>query len=122
MRIDKFLWSVRLFKTRTLATKACSNKRVKIKDQVVKPGKIVEPNVQVSVKTYSVWRTYEVMDVPKNRVGPKLVSGLINEITSVEILEQIEEIRESNRNKHAWGRKGRPTKKFRRDIDNIEWS
>ncbi len=119
MRLDKFIWAVRFFKTRSIASIECQAYHVKLNNNDAKPSKEVSPGDVISVKVRPIWRTYKVLDIPKSRVGAKLVPDYIIETTSEEDLEQLKLFQEHNRvNKHL-GIKGRPTKKQRRDLDGL---
>ncbi|MBO8432254.1 MAG: RNA-binding S4 domain-containing protein, partial [Bacteroidetes bacterium] len=69
MRIDKYLWSIRLFKTRTEASEACRLGRVRIGDDIVKAAKELKPGDVVNLNRHGVILSYKVLDFPKNRVG-----------------------------------------------------
>ena len=119
MRIDKFLWTIRLFKTRSLATKACQNKLVMLHNELIKPSKLITANDIIAVKDLSLWRSYKIIQVPKNRIGAKLVPEHLIELTSLNELEKLNQIKETNRKNKFLGIKGRPTKKDRRDLDKF---
>lgn len=119
MRIDKFIWAVRLFKTRTLASKACDGDKVKFNGVFIKPSKMVALGNEVAIKAIPIWRTYKVLDIPKSRVGAKLVTQYIIETTSEADLAQLELIQQQNHQNKVMGIKGRPTKKVRRDLDKL---
>lgn len=119
MRIDKFLWCVRLFKTRAQASKACSSKSVLLLKEKAKPGKIVVAGNLISIKQNPIWREFEILDIPKSRVGPKLVSLFLNETTSSEKLALLKEIQIHNQSNRQVGLKGRPSKRDRRELDKI---
>lgn len=119
MRIDKFIWTVRLFKTRSLATKMCVAQKVQLNDGFIKPSKDVIVGDEISIKTIAIWRTFKVLDFPKSRVGAKLVSTYIIETTPLDDLEQLQQVEEMNRQNKVLGIKGRPTKKDRRDLDRL---
>ena len=117
MRIDKFLWCVRLYKTRSLATDACRRGHVLCPDTaVVKPSHEVQIGDRIAVRTAPIWRRFIVLAIPESRVGAKLVPSLVIDITPWEDLEK----QELARRTRALGRSagtGRPTKRERRDID-----
>ena len=73
MRIDKFLWCVRYFKTRSLATNACKKGKVKVNDQVVKPSREVYPTEKITVRINQVNYQLTILELPKSRMGAKLV-------------------------------------------------
>lgn len=118
MRIDKFLWCVRYFKTRSLATHACKQGKIKIEGNSVKPSREVYPTDKISVRKNQIDYQLEVLDLPASRVGAKLVNLYIVDTTPKEAFEKLELLKYS---KDYYRKKGtgRPTKKDRRDID--EW-
>jgi len=77
MRIDKWLWTVRLFKSRSLATSACKEKRVKIAGQNIKPAREIKIGEEVEVAIGFKWKTFKVLDLPKNRLPAKLTPDYI---------------------------------------------
>lgn len=116
MRVDKFLWCTRYFKTRSLATEACKKGHVRINDTQVKPARDVYPTDKITVRKNQINYIIQVIDIPDNRVGAKLVDIYRKDITPKESFEHIELLKYSKdyyRKKGA----GRPTKKDRRDID-----
>lgn len=118
MRIDKFLWCVRYFKTRSIATAACRQGKVKIDSANVKASREVYPNDKITVRKNQIDYQIEVLDLPPSRVGAKLVNLYINDITPKEAFEKLELLKYS-RDYYRKKGTGRPTKKDRRDID--EW-
>lgn len=117
MRIDKFIWAVRLFKTRTLASKACDAEKVKLNGVFVKPSKVVATGNEIAIKVIPIWRTFKVLELPKSRLGAKLVAQHLMEITPEADLALLEQIQLQNHQNKVLGIKGRPTKKVRRDLD-----
>ena len=117
MRLDKFLWCVRLHKTRSLATEACRKGRVQLNGAEAKPAAEVKVGDEVAVRRPPIWRRFRVLDLPAGRVGAKLVPGLIEDITPLEDLEK-EELARRTRPEEAFLR-GRPTKQQRRHIDRF---
>ena len=117
MRVDKFLWCVRYFKTRSLATNACKTGKVKIKGDNVKPSREVFPQDKITVRKNQINHQIDVLDVPTSRLGAKLVGLYVNDITPKEEFEKTELLKYS---KDYYRKKGvgRPTKKDRRDIDD----
>ena len=120
MRIDKYIWCIRIFKTRSLATKACNEGKVLLNNNVVKPGKIIKENDIISVKTIPIWRLFKVLDFPKSRINAKLVSDYAIEITSEDDLFKLKEYQNINKQNKYLGIKGRPTKKDRRNINKLK--
>ena len=120
MRIDKYLWAIRAFKTRNQAAEACKKGHVKINDVNSKASKEVFGGEQVVYRKNQIYHTLEVLDTPKSRVGAKLVPQYMKDKTPVEELKRLELVKYSSdyyRNKGE----GRPTKKDRRDIDDYFW-
>lgn len=117
-RIDKFLWSVRLYKTRLLATEACKKGRVLIDGIPAKPSRVVKLKETIEVRKPPVVYSYIVKDFPKSRVSAKIVTEFAQDITSPEELKKLE-VNESFFVKRDRGT-GRPTKKERRTIDKLK--
>ncbi len=118
MRIDKFLWCVRYFKTRSLATEAVKKNRVWINDELAKPSKEVLPGDRVKVRKNQIFYEFEVLQIPKSRMGAKLVTLYIKDKTSQEQLDQLE-LRKSSQDYYREKGEGRPTKKDRRELDDF---
>jgi ribosome-associated heat shock protein Hsp15 len=118
VRIDKWLWAVRFFKTRSSATEACKKGRVMIGDIQVKPSRMIKAGDILKIKKPPVAYTYKVLQLSEKRMGAKLVSDFVLDMTPSEEL-QILEIQKNM----AWLKRdpgaGRPTKKERRDLDNF---
>lgn len=119
MRIDKYIWAVRLAKSRSISAKMCSNENVMVNDQFVKGSKDIKIGNTFGIKVNPIWRTYKVLDIPKSRVGAKLVADLIIETTPQVDLDFLKSIEDHNRLNKSLGIKGRPTKKDRRDINDF---
>jgi len=115
VRIDKWLWAVRLFKTRSQATDACRAGKVKINDDAVKPSRELKTDQVVSIHLGPITKTVKVIQLLEKRVGAKLVPDYMQDLTPAEEYHKLELIRENPLAK----RKGRPTKRDRREID--EW-
>ena len=117
MRVDKYLWCVRYFKTRSIATNACKKGQVKINDVAVKPSREVFPSDTIQIRKNQVNYIIEVLDHPPSRVGAKLVGLYYVDKTPAENLEKLDLLKYS---KDYYRKKGtgRPTKKDRRDIDD----
>lgn len=118
VRIDKFLWAVRLFKTRSLATEACKKGRVQMGGLPVKSSRMVKKGDEISVKEPPIYRTYKVLDISEKRMGAKLTPGFIADITPADQLELLELTHLANKLNRQRGL-GRPTKKDRREIDSF---
>ncbi len=119
IRIDKWLWAVRIYKTRSQAAEACKGGRVLIDEQAVKPSRTVRKGQVIQISVPPMTRTLEVKELLKNRVGAKLVSDYMTDLTPPEEFEKVEMIRQM---KTEWRDRGagRPTKKERRDIDRLK--
>lgn len=117
MRVDKFLWCVRYFKTRSIATDACKQGKVRVNDAVVKPSREVYPTDKVSVRKNQINYQIEILDLPPSRVGAKLVNIYINDVTPKEEFEKLELLKYSQDYYRKKGT-GRPTKKDRRELDD----
>lgn len=118
-RIDKWLWTVRIFKTRTIAAEACKKGRVTINQTEAKASKEVKVGDSVTVRKPPVNYSFTVKGIPKNRVGAKLLPDYIENITPEDELQKLEPgflafqgIRERGT--------GRPTKKERRLLDSAK--
>ena len=119
VRIDKFLWAVRLFKTRSLAAEACKKGRVMIDDQPVKSSRQIRRGDEISIKVPPAVKTYKVLDLSEKRMGAKLVPDYLEETTpqgEIDLLEKARMVRKMDRPKGT----GRPTKKERRDLDQLD--
>jgi ribosome-associated heat shock protein Hsp15 len=118
MRIDKYLWCVRYFKTRSLATAACKKGHIRINEDVVKPSREVYPNDKIQLRKDQINYSLRVNDIPPNRVGAKLVDIYRTDTTPKEAFAANELLKYS---KDYYRKKGtgRPTKKDRRNIDDF---
>ncbi|GMN07169.1 RNA-binding S4 domain-containing protein [Croceitalea sp. MTPC5] len=117
MRIDKFLWCTRYFKTRNIATTACKKGQVKVNDTVVKPSREVYPMDKLVVRKNQINYQLTVLDLPTSRVGAKLVNVYRKDTTPKEAFENNELLKYAKDHYRKKGM-GRPTKKDRRDIDD----
>lgn len=118
MRVDKFLWCIRYYKTRTIASTACKKGHVKVNEDVVKPSREVYPQDTIEIRKDQINYKLKVNDIPKSRVGAKLVDIYRIDLTSKEQFKAKELLKYS---KDYYRKKGtgRPTKKDRRDIDDF---
>lgn len=119
LRIDKWLWCARLFKTRTLAADACKGGKVKIDDCSIKPSRDVKVGELIQVQLGQLHKVVEVKSIPKSRVSPKQVEEVYIDRTSKEEYERIEFLHAFKVEYRDRGA-GRPTKKDRRIIDKIK--
>lgn len=118
VRIDKWLWAVRLFKTRALAAEACKKGKVLIKGIEAKPSRNVKVGDVVCVKRNPVLFSFELLRLAENRMGAKLVPEFIRNVTTQDQLELYELAKVAAQNNRDRGT-GRPTKKERRDIEDF---
>ncbi len=118
VRIDKWLWAVRLYKTRSLATEECGKGRVMIDGMPAKASREVKIGDKIQIRKPPIVRSYEVLAISEKRMAAKLVEGFVRDITppeQLEILEMQKHMSWFQREKGA----GRPTKKERRDLDDF---
>lgn len=117
-RIDKWLWAVRVFKTRTIAAEACKKGRVSINGSQVKPARMVKPGDVIQVKKSPITYSFKVLQAIEKRVGAKIVSEFMENVTTPNQYELLEMSKISGFVGRAKGT-GRPTKKDRRDLDDF---
>lgn len=117
MRIDKYLWCTRYFKTRNMATVACQKGQVRINGQVVKPSRDVYPMDTIVVRKNQIDYHMEVIGTPDSRVGAKLVDLYRKDTTPEENLE-VNDLLKYSKDYYRKKGTGRPTKKDRRDIED----
>ena len=117
MRIDKYLWSVRFYKTRTIATEEIKKNRVSIGENVVKSSKEVKAGDIIKIRKNQIDYKIKVLDIPKSRVGAKLVPLYVIDMTEKDQYE-ILKMRKSTQDFYRQKGVGRPTKKDRRDMDD----
>jgi len=118
-RIDKWLWAVRVFKTRTQAADACKGGKVKMDGLNVKASREVKEGDEIDIQQGIIKKSLRVKVAAKNRVSAKLVSDLAEDITPAEEYEKLDMLRQLNHEKRDRGA-GRPTKRDRRDIDRLK--
>lgn len=118
MRIDKFLWCVRYFKTRSQATQACKKGHISINGDKVKASREVYPTDKIKVRKNQIDYQVEVLDIPKSRVGAKLTNIYRHDKTPKNQFKAQEALKYSQDYYRKKGT-GRPTKKDRRDIDEF---
>ena len=121
VRIDKWLWSVRIFKSRTMATDACKSGKVRINELSVKPSSSVDVNDKVYVRKNGFNLEYQVLELIQKRVGAPIAQKCYINLTPEEELNKfndwyIGKAKAEIREKGA----GRPTKKDRREIDDYK--
>ena len=118
VRIDKWLWAVRVFKTRTIAAEACKKGRVYVDNNSVKPARMIRIGDIVQVKKPPVTYSFKVIDISQKRMGAKLVSNFMENVTPPEEYEILEMNKLSGFVDRQRGT-GRPTKKDRRDLEEF---
>lgn len=118
MRVDKFLWSVRYFKTRSKATDAAKKNSIRVNGDVVKPARDVYPGDTIELRQDQITYVVEVLDLPANRVGAKLVALYCADRTPKERFEARDLVR-LNQDYYRRRGEGRPTKKDRRELGDI---
>jgi ribosome-associated heat shock protein Hsp15 len=119
VRIDKWLWAVRIFKTRSQATLACKSGKVKINDANAKPSREVRTGEIISVNLSSLQKKVKVTALLSNRVSAKLVENYVEDLTPPEEYEELKMKREVGFEFRLRGI-GRPTKKERREIEILK--
>lgn len=117
-RIDKWLWMVRVFKTRTIASDACNAGKVKINDNNAKPSKEIQIGQHIQVRLGQLQKQIVVVDIPKNRIPAKLVPDFYQDITPIEEYERIKMLH--SRFEFRENGLGRPTKRDRRQLDYLK--
>ena len=117
-RIDKWMWAVRIFKTRTIAAEACKKGRITINGALAKAARMVKPGDVVQVRKPPITYSFKVLQAIEKRVGAKLVNDMMENITPPEQYELLEMNRISGFINRAKGT-GRPTKKDRRDLEEF---
>lgn len=117
MRIDKYLWCIRVFKTRSIATDAVKKGHIQVNNQQAKASRDVFAGDKISVRKDQINYQYLVLDLPPSRVGAKLVDMYRKDETPPEAFEHLELLKLAKEHYRAKGQ-GRPTKKDRREIDD----
>lgn len=118
MRIDKYLWAIRIFKSRNAASIACKKGHVQIGGQNAKPSREIFVSDTISVRLQQLTTVLYIIDLPKSRVGAKLVSQYCKNVTSEASIELRKSIAENQRLSGIKGA-GRPSKKDRRDLEDF---
>jgi len=121
VRIDKWLWAIRIYKTRSLASEACRGGKVKMNGKDLKPSKEVKINEIYSLQIAQITKTIKVIVLTHKRLSPKLVMNYFEDLTPKEEYQRplvLKNLQFVKRNKGT----GRPTKKERRELDDLtEW-
>ena len=118
LRIDKYVWAVRLTKTRSQASELISKGKIKINEIDVKPSRDIKMGDTINIHKNSAVFSYKVLELLEKRVGPKLVSIYIEDITPMEEVEKFKSYQEAQRVYRDMGT-GRPSKKDRRMLDDF---
>jgi ribosome-associated heat shock protein Hsp15 len=119
LRIDKFLWAVRIYKTRTIAAEACSKGQVTINDMTVKPSRHINIGEIIMIRKPPMVLTYEVKGLLHTRLSAEKVKEYITELTPEEEFRKVEIMRLQKNEVRDRGT-GRPTKRDRRDIERLK--
>ena len=119
MRVDKYLWCVRYYKTRNMVTEACKKNHITVNGQVAKPSKEVFPTDKVTFRKDQIIYQITVLDIPQNRVGAKLVDIYRKDDTPPETFAHLELLKLSKEHYRKTGT-GKTKKKDRRDLDDLE--
>lgn len=122
IRADKWLWAVRVFKTRHDAATACRLSQVRVLQKAVKPSRLLRVGDTVEVEQETLTRTVEVIGLIDKRIGAKCVPEFLQDKTPEAMLEQARLKREQERQNRVFHHpgEGRPTKKDRREMDEFE--
>ena len=121
VRIDKWMWATRIFKTRTIALEACKKNRIMVNDIPAKPSRMIKVGDTVQVRKPPITYSFKVLDITSNRIGAKLVPQYLENITPPEQYEILELQKISGFIDRSRG-SGRPTKKDRRELDDFNLS
>lgn len=118
VRVDKWLWAVRLYKTRSQATEACKKGHISIGDSTVKPSRMVHAGEIIKVRKTPITKSLKILALADKRMSAKLIVGFVEDITppeEIELLEMQKNMRWISRDRGT----GRPTKKDRRELDDF---
>lgn len=118
MRVDKFLWCVRLAKTRSIATDLVQKGSFRLNGESIKPSKEVKQGDIISIQKNSAVFSYKVLQLLSNRIGAKLVNEFLIDITPLEEVEKYKLYQASQKIYRDYGT-GKPSKKDRRDLDDF---
>lgn len=118
VRVDKYLWAIRAFKTRSEAADACKGNRVKVNDADAKPSRTVKIGDRIEVRKAAVHYSWRVIGLIENRVGAQLVPQYAENLTPQSELDKLKAPVETFFVKRDRGA-GRPTKKDRRTIEEM---
>ncbi len=119
MRIDRYLWAIRAYKTRSISAEACRAGKVQMDGQSVKPSRQVKVGDIITFRYGVMNKTIEVLELVPNRLKASLAVEKYKDLTPPEELERVEMLHQM-RNEHRERGTGRPTKKERRQLDQIK--
>jgi len=121
VRLDRWLWAVRIFKTRSQAATACRLNQVSIGGQFAKPSRPISPGATITVEKDQMTRTIKVVALAQKRIGAKLVPDHLEDLTPADELERAAAIREQFRLNRVYQVRGegRPSKRRRREIEKF---
>ncbi|MGI6718735.1 MAG: RNA-binding S4 domain-containing protein [Bacteroidales bacterium] len=119
-RVDKFLWCIRAYKSRSMGTTDCNNGKITVNNLVVKASKKINIGDIITYKQNPINKTVKVIDIPPSRVGAKLVPNYIEDLTSDEEYEKLEMYQLQQKMWHSQNRDiKKPSKKDRRDLEKF---
>lgn len=118
VRIDKWLWAVRIFKTRSLAADACKNGKIMIGGNSIKPSRNIKVGDTIQIKRNPIIYSFKVLALTENRMNAKLVPEYLENVTTPDQIQILELQKISGFENRARGT-GRPTKKDRRDLEDF---
>ena len=118
VRVDKYLWAMRIYKTRSIAADACKNGRISMNGVQLKPSRTFHIGDTFNVRKGPITYTFRVLQLTENRLGAKLVPEYLQDCTAPEQLEILELAKMAGQSGRDRGT-GRPTKKDRRDIETF---
>ncbi|MGZ2370217.1 RNA-binding S4 domain-containing protein [Ancylomarina sp. YFZ004] len=119
VRIDKWLWAVRIFKTRSMASEACKKGKVTINGVTIKPSREVRLNEIISLRVPPITRSYKVLDISGKRMSAKLAVDFVKDVTAQDQLNLLDATKNFGFEKRDRSI-GRPTKHDRRMIDKLK--
>lgn len=121
LRIDKYMWCVRLAKTRSQATELIKKGKVRLNTDEVKPSREVKIGDTINISKHSAIYSFKILDLLEKRVGAKLVENYLMDITPEEEIQKFKVYQESQKIYRHFG-SGKPTKKDRRDLEDfLDW-
>ena len=119
VRIDKWLWAVRIFKTRSMAAEACKKGKVTVNGVTIKPSREVRLNEIISLRVPPITRSYKVLDISGKRMSAKLAVDFVKDVTAQDQLNLLDATKNFGFEKRDRSI-GRPTKHDRRMIDKLK--